>query len=208
MSSTKERIIKEAVTLFAKQGCKVITMDDIATAMGISKRTIYENFSDKKDLLFQCMKYFFKEGQDNVNVILKSSENIIDTIFKTMQCNSAFVGRTKFNFFNEMHKYFPDVYNATVTLYKQYHFENTEKMLTKGKDEGVFRKDIDIKLMTTILHETTSFMLNTDVFSNYGYEKEFIMPVFMYNFTRGICTEKGLKIIADIEKSEKLKTRI
>ena len=202
MSNIKERIIQEAAMLFAKQGCKVITMDEIATSMGISKRTIYENFSDKRSLLLQCVEYFFQQAQSNVNMILKSSDNIIDTIWKTMKCESNLLGQAKYNFFNEIQKYFPDVYKSTVTIYKKQHFENMEKFLKKGQADKVIRKDIDIKIITTILQEVGTYILDSDVFIKYGYDKHSLMPAFMYTFTRGICTEKGLKILDELKNTK------
>ena len=202
MSNIKERIIQEAAMLFAKQGCKVITMDEIATSMGISKRTIYENFSDKRSLLLQCVEYFFQQAQSNVNMILKSSDNIIDTIWKTMKCESNLLGQAKYNFFNEIQKYFPDVYKSTVTIYKKQHFENMEKFLKKGQADKVIRKDIDIKIITTILQEVGTYILDSNVFIKYGYDKHSLMPAFMYTFTRGICTEKGLKILDELKNTK------
>jgi hypothetical protein len=173
-------------------------MDEIATSMGISKRTIYENFSDKRDLLFQCIEYFLQQAQEHVDMILKSSDNIIDTIINSTKCKSDFIQRAKFNFFNEIQKYFPDVYESTITIYKKQNLENTEKMLKKGQDDKVIRKDIDIKLATILIQEVGTFMLNSDVFAKYGYEKHVLIPTFMYTFTRGLCTEEGLKILDEV----------
>jgi AcrR family transcriptional regulator len=202
MSNIKERIIQEATLLFAKHGCKVITMDDIATSMGISKRTIYENVSDKRDLLLQCVEYFLRQAQDNVDTVLKSSDNIIHAIITAMNCKSEFIGKVKYNFFNEIQKYFPEVYKSTITIYKEQNFGNTEKMLKKGQADKVIRKDIDIKITTTLLQEVGSFLLNSDVLARYGYEKHVLIPEFMYTFTRGICTEKGLKILDELKNKK------
>jgi AcrR family transcriptional regulator len=198
MSDIKKRIIQESTGLFAKHGCKVITMDEIATSMGISKRTIYENFSDKRDLLFQCIEYFLQQAQEHVNMVLKSSDNIIDSIINSTKGKSEFIERAKFNFFNEIQKYFPDVYESTITIYKKQNFENTEKMLKKGQEDKVIRKDIDIKIATILVQEVGTFLLSSDAFAKYGYEKHVLAPTFMYTFVRGLCTEKGLEILDEV----------
>ncbi|MDR2448892.1 MAG: TetR/AcrR family transcriptional regulator [Prevotellaceae bacterium] len=202
MSNIKERIIQEATRLFSKQGCKVITMDEIASSMGISKRTIYENFPDKRGLLLQCVEYFFQRAQSNVNMILKSSDDIISTIVKTMKCESDFFGQAKHNFFNEIQKYFPDVHKSTITIYEKQRFEDTEKLLKKGQEDKVIRKDIDIKITTVLLQELGTLILNSDTFLKYGYDKYTLMPTFMFTFTRGICTEKGLKILDELKNTK------
>ncbi|MDR3184631.1 MAG: TetR/AcrR family transcriptional regulator [Prevotellaceae bacterium] len=202
MNTIKERIIQEAAGLFATRGCKVITMDEIATSMGISKRTIYENFSDKRELLLQCVEYFFRQAQNSVDTILKSSDNVIDTIFKTMTCRSDFIRQAKDNFFHEIQKYFPDVYKSTVITYKERNLENTEKLLKKGQEDKVIKKDIDIKLTATLLQEIGTLMVGSDMFTKYGYDKHTLMSTFMYTFTRGLCTEKGLKILDELKNTK------
>jgi AcrR family transcriptional regulator len=202
MQPVQERIIEQSTRLFIKMGCKSLTMDDIATSMGISKRTIYENFSDKQDLLSQCVEYFIRRAQDNVNIVLKSSDNILDAMLKTMKCRSDFAGQVKYNFFNEIQKYFPDVYKSTVSIHTKQTFENMEKLLEKGQKDKVIRKDINNTIITILLQEVVMLILDHDTFVKYGYEKHTVMQDFMYTFTRGICTEKGLKILDKLKKQE------
>jgi len=197
----KDRIIQDAVTLFATQGCKVITMDDIATKMGISKRTIYENFTDKENLLRQCVEYFLGKGQECINLILNSSDNVINTILKTMQCRSTFFDtHAKDNFFNELQKYFPDVYESTVVSFKNHHLDNMQKLLKKGQSDGVFDKSIDIQIVSLLIHEFSFSFFKNNTFTTYGLGKHEVSMLFMYIMTRGICTREGLNILDEINK--------
>jgi AcrR family transcriptional regulator len=195
MNSTKERIIHASAKLFAKKGCKSITMDEIAGAMGISKRTIYENFSDKKDLLIQSMEYFFQQHQNLIDEVLLSSQNVIEALFQSTECHSDLLKEVKFDFFNEIRKYFPEVYSATIQKFKQKHFELGVKMLRKGQEDGVFRKDIDPELPTALMHTITYAILTQDLFAAYNYDKSLVIHAFVFNYSRGIATEKGLKIL-------------
>jgi AcrR family transcriptional regulator len=195
MHPTKERIIQASAGLFAKKGCKTITMDDIAGAMGISKRTIYENFSDKKDLLIQSMEYFFQRRRAMIDEALQSSQNIVEAMFQSMQCHSDFMLEIKFDFFDEIRKYFPDVYASTIQKFRQEHFETGVKMLKKGQEDGVFRSDIDAQLTAVFLHAIVNVILTQDIFSPYNYDKSLIIHTFIYNYVRGLTTDKGLKIL-------------
>ncbi len=197
METTKERIIAHSAELFAKKGCKTITMDDIATSMGISKRTIYENFTDKKELLAACLNYFFEREDLDIKAILQSSENIIAAIFKQMDNASKVFAHLKFDFFNEIQKYFPEVYNNTVKVFKQQHLDSTEKMLQKGQRDGVVRKELNPKLMAVVIQEISNLVFSGDVFSAHGFEKKEVMPAFMGCLTRGMCTEKGVQIMEE-----------
>ena len=62
----KQRIIEEASELFAKMGIKRLTMGDLAKHLGVSKRTIYENFKDKEELLIACIDNFIENSYKSV----------------------------------------------------------------------------------------------------------------------------------------------
>lgn len=57
----RETIIQLAAEMFVGQGIKAVRMDDIARHIGVSKRTIYEQFGDKEELLYQCLSYYVRE---------------------------------------------------------------------------------------------------------------------------------------------------
>jgi AcrR family transcriptional regulator len=209
MNSTKERIIQASATLFAQKGCKSVTMDDIADAMGISKRTIYENFSDKKDLLVHSMEYFFQHRKDVIENILRSSQNIIEAMFESTQRHSELMRQVKFDFINEIRKYFPEIYSSIIQKFKKDHFETGVKMLKKGQEDGVFRKDIDPKLMAILILEINNMMMFQDIFTVYNYNKPVLISTFMATMLRGMATEKGVKILDQylpmfIENTKKL----
>lgn len=81
----RERIIETAVKAFAAQGIKSITMDDIATSLGISKRTLYEVFPDKETLLEECILRGQKEGDEYLKNVLATSENVLEILLKCYQ---------------------------------------------------------------------------------------------------------------------------
>ena len=206
MNTAKDRLIVHAATLFAQNGCKAITMDDIANAAGMSKRTIYENFKDKENLLEACLYYFLEHPEFDINQILQSTDNIIVAIFKLLENTSKFFFQLKFNFLNEVQKYYPETYNSTVKVYEQQHLKNTNKLLQKGKKDGIIREDIDSVLMAVLINEVSILILHKDVFAGYGFSKKNAMHACMSCITRGMFTEKGLQILdAHIEEFKKIK---
>ena len=60
----KEHIVLAAAKSFAQKGVKTVRMDDIAAGLSISKRTLYELFHDKEDLLLDVMKLHREEMQE------------------------------------------------------------------------------------------------------------------------------------------------
>jgi AcrR family transcriptional regulator len=209
MDTTKDRIMVHAATLFAKNGCKAVTMDDIANSMGISKRTIYETFTDKKNLLEACLHYFFKHPEFDMEQLLESADNIVTAIFKLLDNTSKFFLQLKFNFLNEVQKYYPETYDKTVKVYKRLYLENTEKMLQKGKKDGIVRADLSPSILAVLFSEVSTLILNKDVFADYGVEKKVAMHVCMSCITRGMLTEKGVQILDEhIDEFRRTKTPV
>ena len=194
MSTTKDRLIVCAATLFAENGCKAITMDDIASSAGMSKRTIYENFSDKAALLEACMNYFFEYNELDIKKMLISSDNIISAIFKMLENTSKFFFHLRFNFLHEVQKYYPEIYIHTVAAYKQQYLDNTEKLLQKGQQEGIIEENINPLIMAVLINEVSTLVLQKDVFAEYGIDKKTAMHACMNCITRGMFTEKGNRI--------------
>jgi len=195
MDSTKDRIIAHAATLFAKNGCKSITMDDIANSMGISKRTIYENFSDKEALLDACLHYFFEHREFDVNQILQSTDNIIEAIFKLLENTSKVFFKLQFNFLNDIQKYYPETYLNKVKVFQKQYIENTDRLLQKGISDGIVRKDVNTAVMAAFISETSVLILHRDVFADYGFDKRYAMQACMSCITRGMFTEEGVRIL-------------
>ena len=81
----RDRIIEEATSQFFRFGIRNVTMDDIAVSLGISKRTVYEIFKDKSDLIQTCLKKLTEDGERNKTMVVSKSSNVIEAIFVFMQ---------------------------------------------------------------------------------------------------------------------------
>ena len=101
----RERILVTATEAFASKGIKSITMDDIAAALGISKRTLYEVFSDKETLLEECILKGQKEGDEFLRNVLASSENVLEVLLKCYQRSIEQIHATNKQFFEDIKKY-------------------------------------------------------------------------------------------------------
>ena len=206
MDATKSRLIEHAAMLFANNGCKAITMDDIANSMGISKRTIYEHFKDKEALLDTCLHYFFEQGKIDIQHVVQSSDNIIAAIFKLLDNTSKIFFQLKFNFFNEVQKYYPDTHNNTIKVYKQQHLENTQMLLKKGIADGIVREEINPTIISVLISEVFILVVQKEIFAEYGFYKKTAMHNCMSCITRGMLTEKGLQVLDEhIDEYKKFK---
>ena len=191
----RDRIIEVSTDLFLQNGCKSITMDDVAKENGISKRTLYEQFSDKSQLLEECIEFMKVQMIDYSMSLEKESENVLDLLFKIHNSQSDLIINLKINFFQELRKYYYDLYKKTVENVMVYHMERINEYIEKGQREGYIIKNIDNKIVSKVVIEISHLLENSDVFPvKEDKRKELFKEVVIFYF-RGIATEKGIKTI-------------
>jgi TetR/AcrR family transcriptional regulator, cholesterol catabolism regulator len=106
----RDKIIEEAGKLFIERGTRLVTMDTIAQTMGISKRTIYENFKDKNDLLSNFLVYAITDYKRRALDILKDSKNVIEALFRFGEFNYSSMKEVNPCFMDDIKKYHPEVF--------------------------------------------------------------------------------------------------
>lgn len=201
LSSTRielrERIINTAMNSFRKHGIKPITMDDIANTLSISKRTLYEIFQDKETLLMDCLLKREEEFKEYMEKVAGESENVLEVILKFYMMSLEIYHSTNKRFFEDMNKY-PKV--------KEMHDirreENSEKGIAffkKGVEQGFFRSDVNFGIMHILVREQLNMLMNTDICKDYSFIE--VYESIMFTYVRGICTEKGHRILEDFIKS-------
>ena len=190
----KKRIIEEASELFGRSGVKSITMDDLARHLGISKRTIYENFKDKEELLIACIDAFHVRNLAFTEKVFLEAENVAEAILTLLQRNAEQVTQQQFNIISDIRKYYPQVYKERLTNLNVHKYKEMEQMIQRGIREGVFREHLKSKVIAHFFCRQME-----DVARNARYLEEFSLADIFENITitflRGICTAKGLEII-------------
>jgi len=191
----KERILDTAIRSFRENGIKAVKMDDIAKRLSISKRTLYEIYANKEDLLFECVRYHDKYFETKLQSQLSKESNVMDILFSFMKLHIEENSMTHPQFFSDLGKY------PKVMAYINERNENargrTNGFMQRGVEEGYFRSDVN--------HEVISLM--TEVFTKHVMDKEIYkripINVIMRNVImvvlRGICTKKGLQFIDQLE---------
>ena len=195
----RERIIEGAANLFKTYGIRTVTMDSLASFLGISKRTIYEVFSDKDELLVSVLQWMGEKQRDLVSRILDESENAIDAIFRLLESNRDHFQNISPAFQADLKKYH---YEALINKNDKGlmpDFRNNIKVIEKGKKEKLFREDINPEIVNRCLY---SLGRSTMDFELYPFEeftrREVIKNVFI-NYMKGISTSEGIKLINKLE---------
>ena len=198
----KDRIIQEASMLFFRNGIKSITMSDIANHLGISKRTLYEVFNDKEDLLNACINWQMACTMKEKEQIAQNSENVIDTMMRvyTQHLNDAH--SINKSLWHDLKKYHPQIYQRIEK--KQENETNTfHPLLERGVEQGLIRNDINLEICIWLIKCQFKALIEGNLVMHDKYSTNQYVRAIILNFTRGIATPKGNELIDDIIKKIK-----
>ncbi len=192
----KGRILETAMKAFAEQGVRAVRMDDIAQMLSISKRTLYEIYGDKEELLYQGVVHFDQEQKKSMSNFMQQAGSVMDIIIEVYQRRVVRTGTVNPQFYEDIQKY-PKVTNY-LNNEREHAYVNFVGLLQRGADEGYFRKNIDYELVAQIFNAINRHVMSQHLLKKYSTQQLFdnmlLIPL------RGYCTPKGLQII---EKSFK-----
>jgi AcrR family transcriptional regulator len=191
----RAHILETAISLFYARGCKAVTMDEIASEAGISKRTLYEHFSDKEALLTSGIHWWNQKSHTAMEAITKQAENILDVLLRVHHFQSELMVKMSIDLSSDIKKYYPQVFKNSILASREEHRKKTKDFLLRGQAEGLFRADINIDLINDLLEMMFYFIHdnNKALVQKYSYEEFFRGTTLCY--IRGISTEKGLNYI-------------
>jgi TetR/AcrR family transcriptional regulator, cholesterol catabolism regulator len=195
----KQRIIEEAAEMFRTYGIRSVTMDMLASQMGISKRTIYEVFSDKDELLQGVLQWMTVRQKEMMTRIFSESENVIEAIFKMIAVMTDHYQKMSPAFQMDMRRLHGDIIKKMDKENSIPYISNNSEILKRGIDEGVFRNDINIELTNKCMQEVAKMANDKSVFPEDAYTNNDILRNFYLNYLRGISTQKGLNLIDHYE---------
>ncbi len=191
----RERIIEEATSQFFRYGIRNVRMDDIAAALGISKRTMYEMYKDKTDLVQTVLVVLSQQQEDKNRQLMEGSGNVIETIFVFMQEGIKVMNAINPVFFSDLKKFYYGVYSAVHNENVKSAYNITYVLLHKGLEEGIFRKDISIPIVSKLFHEQMNLISEEKIFPRDQFDYTEVFRNLIINFMRGISTSKGIEII-------------
>jgi AcrR family transcriptional regulator len=198
----RQKIIEEGAMMFRTYGIRAVTMDMLASQLGISKRTIYEVFSDKDELLKGVLKWMLERQRELMARIFKESENVIEAIFKMLDLMMDHFHKMSPAFQMDMKRLHMDLQKKPEGVFELPYFSNNSDILYRGIKEGVFRDDIDVEITNKCLLEVARVTNDRNVFPPDYFENKDVIRSFYINYLRGISTQKGLDLINFYEKKQ------
>lgn len=196
MAST-ETILRETLALYKKMGIRAVTMDMIAEKLGISKRTLYEQFPNKNDLLNACLQLDMNEMKEKVIKELSDSKNIIEKIVSFMFFHINTIKQYSPNFLYDLNKYYPELSCQKTADFYSTMTNKIVDLIETGKNEKLFRTDINSEISAKLVLEQSKNLKNESLFPPESYSHSEVFEHIVITFIRGIATLKGYKLIEE-----------
>lgn len=189
----KERIIEKAGAKFYQYGVKNVSMSDLASSLGISKRTLYENFKDKEDILSQYLEGLKKKRTEKVNELISQSANIVEVFLYFIDYHKN-VDLPSVKFYQDIEKYYPAIHKmilADIDQNKIY----LKEYLKHGIAEGYIREGLNVEVAAFLVEESNYTYMRATYIEKPTFSFQELFFTMMINFIRGISTSKGIEII-------------
>lgn len=185
----KGRILATAMREFSAKGISRVKMDDIAHELGISKRTLYELYSDKETLLLEGILASHQEANEHITAYAEQAEhNAMDIIMESYHTQMASIAEVSPVFFNELERY------PRIAEYFEAQREQREREMyaffERGIQEGYFLADLNYEIISSIGRAAVDYVMRDRMYERYRPDE-----IFRNVFTlliRGFCTEKGI----------------
>jgi len=191
----RERIIEGGEELFLKAGIKSVTMDDIARHLGMSKKTIYQFFKDKNELVIGLVKKKLHDDECQMAEIISQSGNVIEEMINMMKCSEEIFSRINPIVIHDMQKYHPDAWKHFQNFKADVLIRTLEELLIKGIKQGYIRPDIDVKIIARMRVNQVELGFNAAIFPVAEFSTWKVQYQFLEHFNYGICTLKGYKLL-------------
>ena len=187
----RDKIITTAMEAFAQKGIRHVKMDDVAKELGISKRTLYEIFDKKEDLLYEGVKFYLGDRRTQMEVKAQECKNVMEIILQAYKLKVEEFRQTNPCFYTDLVKY-PKVARYLAQQNQQM-LTNMTKFIERGIEEGYFRKEVNPELVARLFDALGKYVMEQQLYCLYTIEDIFTNLVFVP--IRGICTEKGIEVI-------------
>ena len=187
------KIIEQIEDKLFKEGFYKTTMDDVASELGMSKKTIYKFFPSKDDLVMAIAKHFMNSMKNKIVPALNSDKNAIEKLSELINILAKASEKVSPKRMDEIRKYFPNLWNEIDSFRTKMMFGNITKVIDQGKAEGLFI-DYPTNIVMNILVASVRNIVNPDFILNNNFS---IIEAARYAFRiiiGGIVTNKGKKI--------------
>jgi TetR/AcrR family transcriptional regulator, cholesterol catabolism regulator len=195
MNKDLKNILMKVRDWYMKYGIKGITMDDVANELGISKKTLYQYVTDKDDLVGKFIDFEIEIRQEEICRCFKTGFNSIEELFEISIFMNKIIRSQNPATEHDLKKYYPHHYEKIVKARREGVYNYILMNLKKGKEEGLYRKEIDNEIIAKLYLSRSESIHTNDLFTVEEFTSFRLFVELLTYHIRGIATEKGINVL-------------
>ena len=202
----REKIVEHVSQMLSSLGIKSVRMDDVANSLGMSKRTLYEMFGDKEELLYECMMYRVDRFHREAAQKTAGCQNMLEVLLMSVrELNGKDAWHeTEKRLMTNLKKFYPHVFDKVQRDHTERGMKGLQSALDKCRADGYLDPNVDTELLTRLFFMTmSSIMCGDDIVLPEGITRESACSLLIVNFLRGLSSVKGMQVIDEILAREK-----
>jgi TetR/AcrR family transcriptional regulator, cholesterol catabolism regulator len=192
--NTKDKILKGAEELFMKYGVRSISMDDIARHLSVSKKTLYQHFADKEDIVTMVCQSHLERSTQEFEAITKSSQNAIEELANISVLLKKNMQNINPSLLFDLQKYHPKAWSVWLNHKNKFIRESIVRNLKQGKEEGYFRPEMNPEVIAAVRLELVQMAFNDEIFPRDKFSLPEVQLQIFDHFVYGLVTDKGKKL--------------
>ena len=196
----KTIFLSKATQLFIENGAKSVTMDEIAKEFGISKKTLYQKYKNKEELLEEVLKYKLQEVIERLKYLDENIDNAVARMF----CRDEEIDKVSHSNNNilirQLLKYYPAIFHKHMLNFSTKFSEVLVHNIEKGRKQGLYREDFDPELYAKLFFQLVMSYESSPYFDVELIEWENFMQETMFFYLNAITNEKGKEVLKNLKQ--------
>ena len=200
----REKYLEMASLQFQRYGIRSVTMDDLCKEFGISKKTLYQHFKDKRDLVESTLEFIMNKTQMCHTSVQDSDLNAVEKVINIAKVVIGHIKSSSPSADYDLKKYYPDLYKKYLDRKSKMIFEQISGILQQGITEGFIRSDINVKIIAQFQVGVIMHIFNpeNEVFDTEPWSIK-VYKELVTHYLYGVCNEKGTAMLSQLMKEFK-----
>ena len=190
----KIQILEKTFELVMKYGIKSVSLDDISRGIGISKKTIYQYFENKKDLVGNVVKNFIEEDEKVITSIVENADTAIEGIHKIAKHVLQMLRKMSPSMIFDTKKYFPEIWDSLEKGHFNFIRQTIAANILRGQEEGLYIKEIDHDIISRLYISLTFALADEKLFPLTQYTRSDLFTNLINYHLRSLLTDRGREI--------------
>jgi AcrR family transcriptional regulator len=191
----KERILEKAHELFIRYGIRSVSMDDIATQVGISKKTIYQYYTDKDELVSAVFSVIMETNQDQCLQDKSKADNAVHEVFLAFDMVQEMLTHMNPSVLYDLEKYHPATFKKFKDYKNAFLYGMIKNNIERGIAEELYRPEVDVEVLTKYRIYSMMLAFNPEIFPGSRINPAHVEQQLLEHFLYGLATAKGQKLI-------------